>query len=191
MEILGGLAKGMTLKAPAGREVRPTSVRSRRALFDMLGGLSGRRFCDLFAGSGAVGIEAASRGASHVLLVDKSQQALAAVRSNVKRAQTYCPDVLFQIFPGTLPECLPKLSAAAPLPDLIFADPPYAESADLLDSLLKNQDFAKWASSAMLMWELPDHRTQLKVFPENWHLMSIKELGASRFLMMERIKTGE
>ena len=61
MEILGGLAKGMVLKVPEGREVRPTSVRSRRALFDMLGDLTGERFCDLFAGSGAVGIEAASR----------------------------------------------------------------------------------------------------------------------------------
>ena len=87
MEILGGTAKGMSLKVPEGREVRPTSVRSRRALFDMLGDLAGRRFCDLFAGSGAVGIEAASRGASHVLLVEKAPAALAAVRSNVGHAQ--------------------------------------------------------------------------------------------------------
>ena len=71
MEITGGIAKGVTVKVPSGVEVRPTSVRSRRALFDMLGDLSGKRFCDLFAGSGAVGIEAASRGAAHVLLVEK------------------------------------------------------------------------------------------------------------------------
>ena len=191
MEILGGLAKGMTLKVPVGREVRPTSVRSRRALFDMLGDLTGKHFCDFFAGSGAVGIEAASRGASHVLLVEKSPAALAAVRDNVKHAQASCPETVFQILPGTLPECLRKLTAAAVSPDFIFADPPYAESAGLLDGILRNGDFSEWAGEALLLWELPDYRSPLKVFPENWKLKTIRELGASRYLMIERRKNGE
>ena len=191
MEILGGSAKGMALKVPAGREVRPTSVRSRRALFDMLGDLTGKHFCDFFAGSGAVGIEAASRGASHVLLVEKAPAALAAVRDNVKHAQASCPETVFQILPGTLPECLRKLTAAAVSPDFIFADPPYAESAGLLDGILRNGDFSEWAGDALLLWELPDYRSQLKVFPENWKLKTIRELGASRFLLIERRKNGE
>lgn len=191
MEILGGLAKGMTLKVPAGREVRPTSVRSRRALFDMLGDLTGKHFCDFFAGSGAVGIEAASRGASHVLLVEKAPAALAAVRDNVKHAQASCPETVFQILPGTLPECLRKLTAAAVSPDFIFADPPYAESAGLLDGILRNADFSEWAGGALLLWELPDYRSPLKVFPEIWKLKTIRELGASRFLLIERVKNGE
>ena len=188
MEILGGTAKGMSLKVPEGRDVRPTSVRSRRALFDMLGDLTGRRFCDLFAGSGAVGIEAASRGASHVLLVEKAPAALAAVRSNTAHAQQLCPDTLFQTIPGMLPECLHKVTGAALSPDLIFADPPYAESAVLLDGILRHKDFADWAENAVLIWELPDYRSQLKVFPENWKLKAIRELGASRFLMIESSK---
>ncbi|MBR4664944.1 MAG: RsmD family RNA methyltransferase [Lentisphaeria bacterium] len=191
MEILGGLAKGMTLKVPAGREVRPTSVRSRRALFDMFGDLTGKHFCDFFAGSGAVGIEAASRGASHVLLVEKAPAALAAIRDNVKHAQASCPETVFQILPGPLPECLRKLTAAAVSPDIIFADPPYAESAGLLDGILRNGDFSEWAGDALLLWELPDYRSQLKVFPENWKLKTIRELGASRFLLIERRKNGE
>ena len=191
MEILGGLAKGMNLKVPAGREVRPTSVRSRRALFDMLGDLTGKHFCDFFAGSGAVGIEAASRGASHVLRVEKAPAALAAVRDNVKHAQTSCPETVFQILPGTLPDCLRKLTAAAVSPDFIFADPPYAESAGLLDGILRNGDFSEWAGDALLLWELPDYRSQLKVFPETWRLKTIRELGASRFLLIERRKNGE
>lgn len=191
MEILGGLAKGMNLKVPAGREVRPTSVRSRRALFDMLGDLTGKHFCDLFAGSGAVGIEAASRGASHVMLVEKAPAALAAVRDNVKHAQNSCPATVFQIFPGTLPDCLRKLAASSVTPDFIFADPPYAESADLLDGILRNRDFSEWAGDALLLWELPDYRSPLKVFPENWRLKAIRELGASRFLLIERCKSGE
>ena len=191
MEILGGLAKGLNLKVPAGREVRPTSVRSRRALFDMLGDLTGKHFCDFFAGSGAVGIEAASRGASHVLLVEKAPAALAAVRDNVRHAQASCPETVFQILPGTLPECLRKLTAAAVSPDFIFADPPYAESSGLLDGILRNGDFSEWADDALLLWELPDYRSPLKVFPENWRLKTIRELGASRFLLIEKRKNGE
>ena len=191
MEILGGTAKGMNLKVPAGREVRPTSVRSRRALFDMLGDLTGKRFCDLFAGSGAVGLEAASRGACHVLLAEHSPQALAAVRDNVKHVQTACPETLFQIVPGTLPNSLRKLTAAAPRPDLIFADPPYAESCELLDALLNRADFSEWAADALMLWELPDYRSELKVFPPNWRLKAVRDLGASRFLMIERVKNAE
>ena len=191
MEILGGLARGMSLKVPAGREVRPTSVRSRRALFDMLGDLTGKHFCDLFAGSGAVGIEAASRGASHVLLVEKAPAALASVRDNVKHAQNSCPGTVFQIMPGTLPDCLRKVTAGAPAPDFIFADPPYAESAVLLDGVLHDPAFTEWCAEAVMFWELPDYRSPLKVFPETWHLKTIRELGASRFLLIERFKTGE
>lgn len=190
MEILGGLAKGMALKVPEGREVRPTSVRSRRALFDMLGDLTGRRFCDLFAGSGAVGIEAASRGASQVLLVEKSPRVLSFVRGNVRRAEAQCPETLFQVFPGVLPDCLAKVTASAPPPEVIFADPPYAESAALLDGVLRDPAFAEWCADAVMFWELPDSRCQLKVFPENWRLKTIRELGASRFLVIERAKNG-
>lgn len=185
MEILGGLAKGMNLKVPAGREVRPTSVRSRRALFDMLGDLTGKHFCDFFAGSGAVGIEAASRGATHILLVEKASPALGAIRDNVKRAEKFCPEALFQILPGTLPGCLRKLTAM-PRPDLVFADPPYAESADLLDAVLKDADFSQWASDALILWELPDYRSPLKVFPAFWQIKTIRDLGASRFLIIEK-----
>ncbi len=188
MEILGGLAKGMSLKVPAGREVRPTSVRSRRALFDMLGDLTGKHFCDFFAGSGAVGIEAASRGAAHVLLVEKASPALGAIRDNVKRAEKFCPETLFQILLGTLPNCLRKLTDAVPRPDLIFADPPYAESADLLDAMLRDMDFSEWASDALILWELPDYRSPLKVFPVCWQIKAIRDLGASRFLMIGRIQ---
>lgn len=186
MEILGGSARGMSLKVPAGREVRPTSVRSRRALFDMLGDLTGKHFCDFFAGSGAVGIEAASRGATHVLLVEKASPALGAIRDNVKHVQRFCPETLFQILPGTLPGCLRKLAGAAPCPDLIFADPPYAESANLLDAMLNDSDFCRWASDPLILWELPDYRSPLKVFPDRWRLKAVRDLGASRFLMIEK-----
>ena len=190
MEILGGLAKGMVLKVPEGREVRPTSVRSRRALFDMLGDLTGRRFCDLFAGSGAVGIEAASRGASQVVLVEKSPRVISHMRDNVLRAAKLCPETLFEMLPGVIPGCLDHMTATLPPPDLVFADPPYAESAALLDGVLRDPAFSEWSADAVMFWELPDSRCQLKVFPESWQLKTIRELGASRFLVIERAKNG-
>ena len=74
--------------------------------------------------------------------------------------------------------------------DLIFADPPYAESADLLDGVLCDRSFSAWCAGAVIFWELPDSRCQLKIFPQNWRLKAIRELGASRFLVIEREKNG-
>lgn len=81
------MAKGISLKVPGGALVRPTAVRARRALFDSLGDLGGGSVCDLFAGSGAVGFEFASRGAESVLFVEKSPQSLSALKSNLRKIE--------------------------------------------------------------------------------------------------------
>jgi 16S rRNA (guanine966-N2)-methyltransferase len=84
--VIGGELRGRRLVAPAGTQVRPTSDRVREAVFDILfslGGVDGLQVADLFAGSGALGIEALSRGASSVTFVDRSPEALAAVRGNL------------------------------------------------------------------------------------------------------------
>src|SRR6187551_403117 len=85
--IVGGAVGGRRIAVPHGRHTRPTSERTREALFSSLeaafGTLRGRAFLDLYAGSGAVGLEAASRGAAPVLLVESAAGALATVRSNV------------------------------------------------------------------------------------------------------------
>lgn len=186
MEILGGLAKGTLLKVPSGLTVRPTAVRSRRALFDMLGDLRSRSVMDLFAGSGAIGFEAASRGASRVDLVEMSPSVLSVIRSNLAKIAGLCPDCQFNVISGKVPECFRHIAVQVPVPELIFADPPYAESADLLSSLLENEHFCAWAGPSTLIWELPDPRPSLKVFPKEWKLCAIRELGASRFLFVKK-----
>ncbi len=183
MEILGGTAKGMVLKAPSDAAVRPTAVRARRALFDSLGDLSGKHVCDLFSGTGAIGFESASRGAASVLLVEAAQQSLAAIRANQKKIAPHCPDCTFNVICGRLPECAGRL-AAFPAPDLLFADPPYAESAELLDGLLREAAFRTWTGDALLIWELPDTAFQLKVFPEPWKIRTLKSFGGTRFLFI-------
>ncbi len=186
MEILGGLARGTPLKVPAGMNVRPTAVRSRRALFDMLGDLRDRSVMDLFAGSGALGLEAASRGAVRADLVEMSPPALSVIRSNLSKVEKFCPDCRFSVIPGKIPDCFRQLAVRVSPVDLILADPPYADSAELLAALLENEFFRDWAAPSTLIWELPDFRTSLKVFPKEWKLCAIRELGSSRFLFVKR-----
>ena len=158
------MAKGISLKVPGGALVRPTAVRARRALFDSLGDLGGGSVCDLFAGSGAVGFEFASRGAESVLFVEKSPQSLSALKSNLRKIEPLCSSCRFTVFSGTLPECAVRFSSL-PAPDFIFADPPYAESSELLDGLLHEKSFTAWAERSLMIWELPEANFQLKVFP--------------------------
>lgn len=84
MRVVAGIHKGRRLHAPAGRDIRPTSDRVREALFQLLGPLEGVRVLDLFAGSGALAIEALSRGAASAVLVDSDPRAIAAIRRNLE-----------------------------------------------------------------------------------------------------------
>jgi 16S rRNA (guanine966-N2)-methyltransferase len=135
--IVAGAAGGRTLVVPRGRDTRPTSDRTREGLFSalesLLGTLAGRSFLDLYAGSGAVGLEAASRGARPVTLVESSTQALAAIRRNVELLGLGDVDVRTD-------RVAQVLSTRPPTPyDVVFLDPPYANSVDAdLEALLTN-----------------------------------------------------
>ena len=83
MRVVAGEFKGRRLHAPRGAATRPTADRVREALFSMLGDVSGARVLDLYAGSGALGIEALSRGAESALFVERDRRALAALRRNL------------------------------------------------------------------------------------------------------------
>ncbi len=124
LRVVAGRFKGRRLEVPPGQDIRPTSDRARQALFDILthrpGGLAGRHVLDGFAGTGAVGIEALSRGARHATFVDPAAAAQAAIRANLAAcAATGLATVL------ALP--LDRLGApgAAGPADLVFLDPPY------------------------------------------------------------------
>lgn len=134
--IVGGLAGGRRLVMPSGRGTRPTSDRVREGLFSSLGGdLTGRAFLDLFAGSGAVGLEAASRGASLVHLVEQERRALAALRTNVAALAMPQVHVRATAVLRYLADEPPSTSF-----DVVFLDPPYANPvADVLIGLLATQ----------------------------------------------------
>jgi 16S rRNA (guanine966-N2)-methyltransferase len=126
MRVVAGTFGGRTLRAPKGTQTRPTSDRVREALFSILASVDGTHVLDLFAGSGALGIEALSRGAAEATFVDSSAAAVAAVRHNLVEL-------------GLDAEVLrmPALRALACTPvadrqyDLIFLDPPYRMASSL------------------------------------------------------------
>lgn len=120
--IIAGAARGRRLRVPAGKGTRPTSDRAREGLFSSLQSLTpvvGCRFLDLYAGSGALGLEALSRGAAHVTLVEQDERALAALRANA--ALVGGPGAV-----EVVALSVPRFLAGAPVPyDVVVLDPPY------------------------------------------------------------------
>jgi 16S rRNA (guanine966-N2)-methyltransferase len=138
--VIAGVAGGRRISVPTGRDTRPTSDRAREGLFatvgSLLGDLDGLRAADLYAGSGAVGLEALSRGASHVLLVESSARAAKVIKANVEALGLPGAELVTDRV-----ERVVKNPPSVPY-DLVFADPPYAVTDEavigLLDALRDN-----------------------------------------------------
>ncbi len=135
MRVIGGTYRSRRLAAPRGLATRPTSDRLRETLFNVLAPrIEGAVFADLYAGSGAVGIEAISRGASLVYFVDSSPAAVAAIRSNLAALKITSG---FQILSSTVSAALRRLTAGSPQDrcSVILLDPPYAAGNDYAGTL--------------------------------------------------------
>jgi 16S rRNA (guanine966-N2)-methyltransferase len=131
VRVVAGAYKGRTLHAPRGQRTRPTADRVREAVFSMLGSVEGLRVLDLFAGSGALALEALSRGADGAVLVERDQRALAAIRRNLDAtgaaATVRRRDVLAYL----------RETDDGPF-DLVFADPPYDAASRLAAPLAEH-----------------------------------------------------
>ena len=147
--VIAGSAGGRRLAVPAGRDTRPTSDRAREGLFStvlaLLGPLDGLRVADLYAGSGAVGLEALSRGAAHALLVESHPRAIKVIRRNAEALG----------LPGAVPraekaERLVRTPPDEPY-DLVFADPPYTVADASVTTLLEDLRHHGWAAPDALV----------------------------------------
>ena len=127
MRIVAGSHGGRRLVAPPGDTTRPTSDRVREALFSMLGPLDGHEVLDLFAGSGALGLESLSRGARRAVLVERDRRALVALRTNV--AALGFGDGRAVVRAGDAGRVARDAAAGAEAYDLVFLDPPYRLAA--------------------------------------------------------------
>jgi 16S rRNA (guanine966-N2)-methyltransferase len=143
IRIVGGVAGGRRLATPPGRSTRPTADRTREALFSSIEALrpiAGMRVLDLYAGSGAVGLEALSRGAAAVLLVDSDPRVVAVLRANATGLGLAGAEVVG----ARVAEMLAR--PATQSFDLLFADPPYALVAAELTSVLRAAADGGWAA---------------------------------------------
>ena len=129
MRVIAGTYRGRRLFGPRKLALRPTSDRVREALFSIIGNrLSNSRFLDLYAGTGAVGIEAVSRGAEHVTFVESNRDAIRLLQQNLELCRIADgPAVLTQ----TIQQFLNHPDQWRGPYDIIFADPPYAETSEL------------------------------------------------------------
>jgi 16S rRNA (guanine966-N2)-methyltransferase len=127
MRVVAGAYGGRRLAAPDGNATRPTSDRVREALFSVLGtSVQGARVLDLFAGSGALGIEALSRGAASAVFVDRAPRAISAVRANLAAL-----GIDADVRRIEARAWLRTASARSEAYDLVFLDPPYRRAAEL------------------------------------------------------------
>lgn len=139
MRVIAGSARGVRLVAPKGYDVRPTLDRVRESLFNILAPrIEGARFLDLYAGTGANGIEALSRGASAAMFIETNPRSIDAIQRNLAAAKLAH---LAQLRQNALPRSLNDLWRENRQFDIIFADPPFADTRyqDLLDAICSSR----------------------------------------------------
>jgi 16S rRNA (guanine966-N2)-methyltransferase len=144
LRIIGGTWRGRKLRFPAGADIRPTPDRVRETLFNWLGArVPGAHCLDLFAGSGALGLEALSRGAAHVSFIERDAQAARELRARLSEWQAQGGSVVHE-------DALSYLCGAAAPCDIVFLDPPFASS--LLQSAAQLLEQRGWFKSAALIY---------------------------------------
>lgn len=183
MRIVGGTHRGRKLTAPDGRDVRPTSDRTRESVFNILnhrleGGLTGKTAVDAFCGTGAYGLEALSRGAVHVTFLDTAPASLNAVRANIKalNVHAHCT-VLQQDATRATP---PPPAAGAPCA-VAFLDPPYNQGL-AASALVRLADQGWIADGALCVVEVA--RKEAFDAPEGFTLEDERGYGAARVVLL-------
>jgi 16S rRNA (guanine966-N2)-methyltransferase len=153
--VIAGEAGGRRLAVPDGRDTRPTSDRAREGLFativSLTGSLDGARVLDLYAGSGAVGLEALSRGAEHVLLVESGSRAARVIRDNIEAIGLPGAEVVTDRVERVLARGSALSGAAGGRYDVVFADPPYALPGDEVSAMLQTLRDHGWLAPGALV----------------------------------------
>ena len=149
MRIVAGQFRGRPLSTPGGDATRPTAARAREALFAILADVTGDRVLDLYAGSGALGLEALSRGAEQLVLVESSRAAQEAIRSNVLALGVGMRAILLPLRAEASMKALERLGPFT----LVFADPPWADAQAALAVLETLAGSSLLAPAARLVLE--------------------------------------
>lgn len=175
LRITSGIFRGRLIHTPSGTRTRPTQARLRQALFNSLQfSIPDARVLDLFAGSGALGFEALSRGASEVVFVESAKQAIHCIEKNASELKV---QKSIRILSGSVEGSLSSLQREQPF-DLILADPPYAEGWEIKlleqypwNEILKAEGYfcLEWGKQKSQVEDLPDQVSCLeKVREKNY-----------------------
>ena len=179
--VIAGRAGGRRLAVPPGNGTRPTSDRAREGLFStwqsLLGGpLSGERVLDLYAGSGAVGLEALSRGASHTLLVEADARAARTIRENVKSLGLPGAEVRA----GKAEQIIQQPAPAQPY-DIVFLDPPYRVTDHDLREILLTLRAEHWLAPEALVTVERSTRGGEFLWPPGFEAVKARRYGEGTF----------
>lgn len=193
MRIIGGKAGGIRLQAPEGDAVRPTEDRVKEALFASLGSMLGLRVLDLYSGSGSLGLEALSRGASQVIMVEKNPRHIPYIEKNLsavlKSMQGDCGEsrvLLADV--RQVAERLPELKGQI---DLVLADPPYNPPPGSFGGreLLLHEDFAVWCGRPTIFVLEHETGSPLPWYPQSpWKLERQKQFGRRTLSWLRQIQ---
>lgn len=177
MRIISGEWRGRKLVAPAGQTTRPTADRTRETMFSMLnsrlGGLADLKVADLYAGSGALGLEALSRGAAEAVFVETDRSAVKAIEANAASL-------------GATGRVSVRALSAAKLPtgqtfDLIFADPPYTPGSGT--AAVEAAANAGWLSHGGWM-AVETNKGETVAAPEGWTVDAERDVGRARVTLL-------
>ncbi|WP_282793369.1 16S rRNA (guanine(966)-N(2))-methyltransferase RsmD [Streptomyces sp. CC224B] len=178
--VIAGTAGGRRLSVPPGTGTRPTSDRAREGLFStwqaLQGTLDGARVLDLYAGSGAVGLEALSRGAAHALLVEADARAVRTIRDNVRSIGLPGAEVRA----GKAAQIIREATPTAPY-DLAFLDPPYAVADDDLREILLTLRSTGWLADDALVTVERSTRGGVFGWPDGFEGLRSRRYGEGTF----------
>ncbi|MBO3746291.1 16S rRNA (guanine(966)-N(2))-methyltransferase RsmD [Streptosporangiaceae bacterium NEAU-GS5] len=171
--VIAGLAGGRRLAVPPGRGTRPTSDRAREGLFATVGSVLGDpgRTLDLYAGSGAVGLEALSRGAPHALLVESDARAVRTIKANVAALGLPGAEVIADKVERVVGRPCPEPY------DFVFADPPYALGDDAVTGVLEALRDNGWLAGGALVAIERESRGKDLVWPDGFEEDRVRRYG--------------
>lgn len=187
MRIVGGQFRGRVIRTPDGRTTRPTSDRARESIFNVLAHaewatpMEGARVIDAFAGSGALGIEAMSRGAAFCLFVESESAARGCIRDNIETFQLFGAT---RIHRRSATDLGSKPAGLGEPFDLVFMDPPYGY--DLVPPALEQLRRGAWITDDALVVAETAADAEPPVTP-NWTLLDERTYGAARISFLRQI----
>ncbi|MEN9362526.1 MAG: hypothetical protein RL095_4061 [Verrucomicrobiota bacterium] len=190
MRIIAGAARGIPLEIGPNPLVRPTTDRIKETVFNMIGPLDGLHVADLYAGSGALGLEALSRGAASLVMVENDRATCAVIQKNLakvlKSIGAAAADRRAEVVQGDAAEPWRRIGLPQKKLDLILADPPYADSCAAAAALLQSRELANWAGAGCRL--VLEHLGDLAL-PEAgpWRLVRRKDFRPTCFTFWESV----